>query len=143
MRDASCGQGRRYGALRRSRTRPALWYAAIAVVLAPPAGCFHGAQPGDDPTPGNQPPTIIDLTASPATITTSESSTVGVTASDPDGDTLTYSWFQNSPGGILTGSGASVTDWPASCCLGTWAITVTVSDANGGSTQSSVNVTVQ
>ncbi len=95
------------------------------------------------PAPGNQPPTITDLSANPATITIAQTSIITVTALDPDGDPLSYSWSQNSPGGMLTGSGASVTYWPASCCLGTWTITVTVSDGNGGSTQSSVNVTVQ
>lgn len=100
------------------------------------------AEASATPTSGNQPPTITDLSANPPTITTSETSIVTVTALDPEGDPLSYSWFQNS-GGAITGSGASVTYWPASCCLGTWTITVTVSDGRGGSAQQSVNVTVQ
>lgn len=141
MRGGPRGQGALSGDPWRSRTRRALWCAALAALLAPLAGCFDGAQPGDGPTPGNQPPTITDLSASPTTITVAETSIITATALDPDGDPLSYSW--SSPSGFLTGGGVSVTYWPAPCCLGTWTITVTVSDGRGGSAQQSVNVTVQ
>ncbi len=120
-----------------------MWCAAVGAILALSAGCFHEARPGDDPTPGNQPPTITDLSANPAQIFVSsgESAAIAVTASDSDGDPLSYSWSATS--GFLTGAGASVTYTAASCCAGVQTITVTVSDGRGGSAQQSVNVDVR
>jgi len=87
----------------------------------------------------NQSPIISSLTANPTSVSTDGNSTITCSASDPDGDTLTYSW--NKTGGTVSGSGSSVT-WTAPSSEGTYTITCTISDGNGGTDQKSVNVTV-
>lgn len=88
---------------------------------------------------GNNPPTISSLTANPTSVSTGAVSTITCTASDPDGDTLSYSWTKT--GGTISGSGSSVT-WTATASSGTYTITSTVSDGKGGSDTENVNVTV-
>ena len=53
-----------------------------------------------------QPP-VVTCSASPTTIAIGESATVTMTASDPQGWPLTYSW--SNSGGTMSGSGTSVT----------------------------------
>jgi hypothetical protein len=53
-----------------------------------------------------QPP-MVSCSANPATIAIGESSTITMTASDPQGWPMTYSW--SATGGQLSGSGATVT----------------------------------
>jgi hypothetical protein len=60
-----------------------------------------------------------------------------VTASDPDGDALTYSW---SFGDSFTGAGSTVNH--AYSAAGAYTAVVTVSDGFGGSATSSISVTV-
>ncbi|MGE3509278.1 MAG: PIG-L family deacetylase [Vicinamibacterales bacterium] len=80
-------------------------------------------------------------TASPSTITTAQTSTVAVTASDADGDPLTYTWTAAS--GTLTGTGASLTFMPPSVATQTVVrLDVQVSDGRGGQATGFVNVTV-
>jgi hypothetical protein len=86
----------------------------------------------------NQPPAISSLTANPTSINTGKTSTITCTATDPDGDDLTYNW--ETTGGTITGSGSSVTF--TSDTAGTYTITCTVSDGKGGITKKSVNITV-
>ncbi len=64
---------------------------------------------------------------------------------DPDGDTLTYSWNLNPPdtGGIFSGSGFTA-DWSVSSTVSAdqRTVSVTVSDGKGGSVSRSLLVTV-
>ena len=64
---------------------------------------------------------------------------------DPDGDTLTYSWNLNPPdtGGIFSGSGFTA-DWSVSSTVSAdqRTVRVTVSDGKGGSVSRSLLVTV-
>jgi hypothetical protein len=53
-----------------------------------------------------QPP-VVSCSANPTTIAIGESSTITMTASDPQGWPLTYSW--STTGGTLSGSGATAT----------------------------------
>lgn len=95
--------------------------------------------------PPNHAPTISQVTATPASVDESSSTTLSVTASDTDGDALTYSWTQSpaAPAGTFTGTGASRT-WTAPIVSAntTFALQVTVSDGKGGSTQATTNVAV-
>jgi hypothetical protein len=90
-------------------------------------------------TPINHPPTISSLTANPTSILTGAVTTITCTASDLDGDTLTYNWSAASV--TISGTGTHIT-WTAPISKGTYSINCTISDGKGGSDKKSVNVTV-
>ncbi len=89
----------------------------------------------------NHDPTISSLTASPsATVTAGASVTFTASASDQDGDTLSYTWkvgslSQSSVGNtmVLSTSGYSA---------GVYSIQVTVTDGMGGSATQTIDLTV-
>jgi len=82
---------------------------------------------------------ITSLTASPESVFPGESSTIACVASDPDDDTLTYSW--TATGGTISGVGRTVT-WIAPSAEGTFTIRVTVDDGREGTDTGTVAVTV-
>lgn len=82
----------------------------------------------DEDSNGN--PTISSVIVNPGNINANGIVSVAVTATDPDGDPLTYSYIVT--GGAISGSGASVS-WTAPSAAGAHSITVTVSDGKGGS----------
>ncbi len=97
---------------------------------------------------GNNAPVIESpATATPNTITLAGNSDLSVSASDPDGDTLTYTWSTASgpatanvaPNGTIDADSAVATFTVA----GNYELEVFVSDGNGGSASSSVTVMVQ
>jgi outer membrane protein OmpA-like peptidoglycan-associated protein len=65
---------------------------------------------------------------------------INTTASDPDGDPLTYSW--TATGGRVDGTGPAVRWLSAGTTPGTYTVTVTVSDGRGGTTTCSVRPAV-
>ena len=86
----------------------------------------------------NRPPTVT-LTYSPANPTPADTVVFTATASDPDGDTLSYSWYLD--GAEQTGVTNSEVRWntpPA----GTHTVRVVVSDGRGGMDDASVTLTV-
>lgn len=87
----------------------------------------------------NSNPVITGIVVTPSSIGTGGVVTVSVTASDADGDALTYSYTPN--GGAINGSGASVS-WTAPGQAGTYSVTVTVTDGNGGTATASGALTV-
>ena len=87
----------------------------------------------------NSSPVISSIVANPTTISTGAVSAITCTASDADGDNLTYTWSAAS--GTISGTGATI-NWTAPASSSAYVINVTVSDGQGGSVQSSVNVTV-
>ena len=87
----------------------------------------------------NNSPLISSLVANPTSILTSAATTITCSASDADGDTLTYSWSAVS--GTISGTGSAIT-WTAPAAASTYVINVTVSDGQGGTAQLSVNVVV-
>ena len=92
---------------------------------------------------GNAPPVISSgPTASPSNITENETAQLSVTASDPDGDTLTYTWQPAS--GTISGSGATVTFHPPAVSADTVVhINLTVSDPGGLSATGYVDVVIR
>jgi hypothetical protein len=87
----------------------------------------------------SDPPTIASLVASAEWTLPSGTLQVTCTASDPDGDDLSYEW--SATGGAIPGTGAIVS-WTAPQGVGKYDITVTVSDGYGSSATSSVTVSV-
>lgn len=91
---------------------------------------------------GNAAPRITaGPTATPAAITDLETTSVAVTASDADGDPLSYFWTTSA--GAISGTGANVTFTPPRVAAqSTFRLQVTVTDGRGGSATNLVDVTV-
>lgn len=86
----------------------------------------------------NRPPTISNLIANPMEVVHGGSSTLTCTASDDDGDNLSYTWTAQS--GSFRGSGTSVL-WEAPATSGVYWIKVAVDDGYDVDTDS-VQLTV-
>jgi len=78
----------------------------------------------------NNPPQINSLIADAVWITPSGSIQVTCTASDPNGDELSYEW--STTGGDISGTGA-VVNWTAPQEVGIYNVTVVVKDGHGSS----------
>ena len=88
-------------------------------------------------TDRNQSPIISNVTANPVVVNPGGTSTIQVNASDPNGDALSYSW--NMPQGwSKKGSGDQIDVVAPNKTSVSATITVTVSDGQGGSSQSAV-----
>jgi len=83
-------------------------------------------------SPANQAPVITPITD--ATITVGETYTYTVEATDPDGDTLTYS-LTDSPAGMTIDENSGEITW-TSTAVGSYGVTVEVSDGDLNDTQS-------
>jgi PKD repeat protein len=94
-------------------------------------------------TVNNRAPTITAISATPPTVDVGVTTSLSVTASDLDGDTLNYSWAQTSgPAGavLVNANSANPTFTPGA--KGSYEFTVTVTDGFGGSASEPVTVTV-
>ena len=99
-------------------------------------GVLYGSS---TPTPSNRSPTVT-ASCSPCTVQTGGTATLSASASDPDGDPLTYRWTASQ--GTFSNASASSTVWTAGSQTATVTATVTVSDGRGGSAASSVSLQV-
>ena len=94
---------------------------------------------GPLPPPDNVPPTINSFTCTPSTLNNpGESTTFNVSATDPDGDSLTYTI--NFGDGTANGSGSQVVHTYET--QGTYTAEVSVDDGNGHTVAESLQVTV-
>src|SRR5262249_23980587 len=91
------------------------------------------------PPPVNHPPTAT-CAASPDTVhvESTEVATIRATASDPDGDPLTYAW--TASGGSVDGTGPEVRWNPGTSAPGDYTITAHVDDGRGGTATCSATV---
>jgi hypothetical protein len=87
----------------------------------------------------NSPPVIASLTATPGTVSVGQTTTLSCTASDPDGDTLAYSWYGATG---FQSPAAPQTQW-SSAAAGEFTLGCTVDDGHGHSVAMEVPVTVQ
>ena len=102
------------------------------------SGCQPPPPLEPPPPPPNKAPVINYITAQHQ-VTPSSSSEIRCVASDLDNDTLTYSWSTSS--GTITGQGKNII-WNAPQGTGSYTISVTVGDANGGEATNSVTISV-
>jgi Big-like domain-containing protein/K319-like protein len=118
-----------------------------AVLLLSLGGAGCDWLPGhEEPDPANRAPTITQVLATPASINEGSNTGLSVTASDPEGDALTYTWTQTpaTPAGTFGGETGSTRTWtaPALAANTTFTLQVTVSDGKEGSAQATVDVAV-
>lgn len=101
---------------------------------------------GGDPTPGNQPPTLMGPTAQTAEVNSGTPVALKLEATDQDGDALTYTWTQTpaSPAGTFTDVSSATPTWtsPLVTSPQRFALKVTVSDGKGGTVSGTINVDV-
>ena len=88
----------------------------------------------------NRPPTI-SCSPDRSPILPGERATITSTASDPDGDPLTYSY--TASGGQISGNGPTAQFDSTGLQAGSYKITCAVSDGKGGNADASTNVDVQ
>ncbi|MBI3004034.1 MAG: T9SS type A sorting domain-containing protein [Ignavibacteriales bacterium] len=88
----------------------------------------------------NHPPRIQKLQAVPRKIDLQSSSMISCTASDPDTDAVSFTWFSSA--GSISGSGSTVT-WMSPSTEGDYFIVCRVEDGLGGSMTDSVGLEVR
>jgi hypothetical protein len=88
----------------------------------------------------NHRPIITSLEAQADWTAPLNSIRVTCNASDPDGDKLSYNW--SASGGNISGTGAAI-NWIAPPSIGSYDVTVTVTDGRGGEDMDKVTVTVR
>jgi outer membrane protein OmpA-like peptidoglycan-associated protein len=96
--------------------------------------------PNPPPPPNHNP--VAACSANPASVFagSNEAVAVHVTASDPDNDTLTYSY--SASGGTVEGTGPDARFNTAGLAEGTYTVTAKVDDGKGGSASCATDITV-
>ncbi|MBI4263403.1 MAG: OmpA family protein [Acidobacteria bacterium] len=92
------------------------------------------------PAPNRNPVFSVNATCNPAVVEVGQTSNCTATATDPDGDPVTYRW--TAPQGTFSAANAQNTVWTAPNQVGSVPITVTAQDNRGGTATSTVTVQV-
>jgi hypothetical protein len=90
----------------------------------------------------NDPPQITAVTLPAGRVDTCGPATIAVTASDPNGDPLSYAWSAGGSPGTATVTGAGPSATFAASAAGTYDVAVTVTDGSGASASLGFVVTV-
>jgi M6 family metalloprotease-like protein len=91
----------------------------------------------------NHAPVIDSISADSANLTLPATTTVHVTASDVDGDDLSYNWsLASGPAAVTFGTGNAADSTVTFTQLGTYTLQAVVTDGNGGEATDSVSITV-
>jgi len=90
----------------------------------------------------NTPPVMNWVTGQPDFISTMTVSTITCSASDADGDTLSYEWTALSGSTKAVAGDGSQVEWTSPASSGTYAITCKALDAQGGEAQLDENIEV-
>jgi hypothetical protein len=121
----------------------------LGVTISDGRGGSVQSQVGVDvapPIPANTPPTLTGPTANPTTLDFQQTTDLSLTATDADGDPLTYAWTQSpaTPAGIFSNTTVANPTWtaPRVATNTTFQLRVAVSDGRGGTTNGSASVSV-
>jgi peptidoglycan-associated lipoprotein len=96
--------------------------------------------PKPPPPPNRNPTFSLAATCDPPVVEPGGNSKCTATATDPDGDPVTYAW--TAPSGTFSAPNAQNTTWTAPNQVGNVPITVTATDGRGGSATATVTVQV-
>ena len=102
------------------------------------AGGEGGAGGGGDASTNHPPDVVIE--ASATRVAPGETATLTASASDPDGDPVTYRW--SAPAGMIRCAACRITTWTAPDDAGSYTVSVTVRDGQDGATTRSVSILV-
>jgi outer membrane protein OmpA-like peptidoglycan-associated protein len=116
------------------------YHPGVRVYVPPPPPPPPLPPPAPTPAPPVNRPPVVKVQCDPSTVEVGRTSTCTATATDPDGDPLTYSW--TTPQGTLASPAERQTLWTAPQQEGTVPVTVTVNDGKGGMASATANIQV-
>jgi outer membrane protein OmpA-like peptidoglycan-associated protein len=102
---------------------------------------FGGEKPAPPPPPNRAPTASCSASASSAYTGSGDVVTVSAQASDPDNDTLSYTW--SATGGAVDGTGPQVRWNSAGLGDGTYTVTAKIDDAKGGTASCSTDIKLE
>ena len=123
------------------------WHPGASVYVPPPPPApvvrevvREVPAPAPAPAPNRPPQFAVGVTCNPCVLEPGQMSQLGATATDPDGDPLTFTWSAQQ-GQLSTTTGQN-TVWTAPQALGNYPVCVVASDGRGGTAQNCVTLQV-
>jgi peptidoglycan-associated lipoprotein len=127
------------------------WHPGIKVYVPPPPPPAPPPPPPPPPPPApapappppapNRPPTFNGpIQANPPALEPGQTTNLSSPATDPDGDTITYTW--SAPAGTFSNQNGLNTTWTAPNQDGNYPITVTANDGRGGTATNMITIPV-
>ena len=125
------------------------WHPGVKVYTPPPPPPAPVEAPPPPPPapapapapPPNRPPTFNGpIQANPPTLEPGQTTNLTSPATDPDGDTITYTW--SAPAGTFSTQNGMNTQWTAPQQEGNYPLTVTANDGRGGTAQNMITIPV-
>ena len=124
------------------------WHPGVKVYVPPPpppAPVVEAPAPPPPPPapapPPNRPPVFNGpIQANPPTLEPGQTTNLSAPATDPDGDTITYTW--SAQAGTYNSQNGMNTQWTAPNQEGNYPLTVTANDGRGGTAQNMITIPV-